>query len=122
MKKLLSNGNTLILSQPKFVKHDLHDAYPTHASDFGDIGESECASGNYIQRVYFGLKDSGPFNYPITKPMTRDAAEAWETAINAWSANGSPTGAIGEWFNYVGRPMVYGKFTDAQWTAYVASV
>lgn len=112
MKKLVSAGTTLIVSQPAAQKLWRHDPWQQHGDEHGRISFDICPSGNRVFWFEDGLKDGSFWYYPF---LFGDPTQTLNFFTWVQTNGVGPDGMVGfagETFNYVWRPKVFGKFNE----------
>jgi hypothetical protein len=121
VQKLVSANTVLSFSSTRRTPTLSYDLWPAHSTLDWAWSFEDCASGKKIVFMYFGLVGGYGVYYPVAfKGDFTDAYEFLLWAINWQSQNGNLYG-LGEWWNFVGRPMVFDKVHEAYWASWKAS-
>jgi hypothetical protein len=121
VKKLVSPGVTLIVSQPAFTTSSRHDPWGAHSAGRPIFNPEYCASGRWI--IYFNddLLDGNNYYYPL---KFLDDFLGWTEFQNfmvSYVTWDGITNAQGETYNYVVRAWPFDKILAADWTAWLAA-
>lgn len=122
MKQLFNNSQVLIINTWKPLNpNGRHDAWPTHAVlTSSAVGGWLAASGSIYVTQSFELKNTVLYRYWLAGPMSNADFAIYNARAGQFFL---PSGAgpfYGEWWNGV-RAGVKGKFTDAEWSVFLAA-
>ena len=118
--KVLSNGHSLVRASYQFGRG--REFVPFTRETYAEY--EFYLEPNYPETIFyvafdFTLKSAETFTYPIF--FSTDYSTAHDLLLNfeTFVSANNYVGFVGEWFNAIGRGMVYGKYNRAQWLAYL---
>ena len=121
MKILVATGQVWTLSSRARAKFRSRDAWPTHAVEAGIPSYGETALGLFVVAATFKLKSGELFFYQLTKPITYPEIVNYYNLLDRYTWVGGTLPGYGEDWNGGVRASVLGKFTEAQFGAYLNS-
>lgn len=121
MKVITDSGQPLILRRNVTFGGGRHDPFPSHAVLYGGMIWSLCGSGRYVSHIRWTLEDGVAYYYPLAYFPTWQAADAWFYSHLTYRAPSGAVGYLGEWYNFVARPLTFDKVPLADWVAWLAA-
>jgi hypothetical protein len=121
MKRDIGGGQSLVVASNQRRYRKFHDPWPSHAvGAFGPV-IYECGSGQWVAVEVFQLAGIIQWYYPFGFYPDSDSANDAALAWTGYRNSDGLVGYMGQWWNWVGRGMVFDKVATSDWTSWLAA-